>query len=227
VRKPPAQLRCADGSVYGRSVPRILIMGQDCDIGKRVTAVEMLRAGRQRGVDVGFVATGQTGCMLGADAGAVIDRIPADFCSGQVEKMVCDVSDGVGRERAPDAVLVYGQASLFHPAFSGVTLAILQGCAPDAVVLQVAPGRRQRVLFDHPRYTLSDVQKEIEAIELLGATKVVAIALNPSESKAPERDAKRIAGETGLPVIDPLAGDAGALWDIAWNAVRKQTVLSA
>lgn len=214
VRRPPADLRCADGSVFAVRVPRLLVMGQDCDIGKRVTALQLLRAGRARGLDVAFVATGQTGCMLGPDAGAVIDRIPADFAAGQVERMVCDVA---GHD--PDLVLVYGQASLFHPAFGGVSLAVLHGTMPDAVILQVAPGRSRRVLFDEPRYTLATVEEEVRAIELLGRTRVVALALNPTECDDPEAARAELAARTGLPVIDPLGGDADALFAAAWDAL--------
>lgn len=221
VRKPPTDLRCADGAIFDCPTPRILIMGQDCDIGKRVTAVQLRNAAVASGVNLGFVATGQTGCMLGADAGAVIDRIPADFAAGQVEKMVCQVAPG------KDVVLIYGQASIFHPAFSGVTAAILHGAMPDAIILQVAPGRQQRVLFDHPRYTLRSVADEIKALELLSGAPVVALAMNPTECPNPEAAAAELAAETGLPVIDPLGGDVSALWDVAWSAVRPTAVATA
>lgn len=214
IRKPPTLLRCADGSIFDVKPPRLLVMGQDCDMGKRITALQLLGAARERGVDTAFVATGQTGCMLGPDAGAVIDRIPADFAAGHVEGMVRDVA-----ERGPDLVLVYGQASLFHPAFGGVSLAVLQGCMPQAVVLQVAPGRTTRVLFDDPRYTLATVEEEIRAIEALGRTRVVALALNPTECDDPGAARAELEQRTGLPVEDPLGGDAGRLFDAVWRAI--------
>lgn len=220
VRRPPTDLRCADGSVRERATPRILVMGQDCDIGKRITALQLLGAADRAGVDVGFVATGQTGCMLGAHAGSVIDRIPADFASGQVEKMVCHVSDA-----GHDAVLIYGQASLFHPSYGGVSLAVLQGAAPHAVVLQIAPGRTERALC--PGMTLAPLADEIHAIELLGGAPVVALAMNPTECDDPAAEARRLGGETGLPVIDPLGGDVAALWSHVWKHVAPAQPLKS
>ncbi len=218
VRRPPTDLRIADGRIQAITTPRLHIMGVDCDLGKRVTAVELVRAGRRRGLDVGFVATGQTGCMLGPDAGTVIDRVPADFAAGRVEEMVCEVSDG------KDLVIIPGQASIQHPAFSGVAMAILHGCAPHAVILQVAPGRTHRVLFDDSPFPIGDVRKEIELIESIGNTQVVALAINASHAENATAEVAALRAATGLPAIDPLHGDVDALFDIAWDAIQKPVV---
>lgn len=206
VRRPPEGLRVADGRVYDVKVPRVLVMGMDCDSGKRMTTVELVHAAQRRGINVGFVATGQTGCMLGPDAGAVIDRIPADFAAGQVEKMVCQVA-----ERSPELILVPGQASIQHPAYSGVSLAILHGSAPDVVVLQVVPGRDQRAFFDHVGYEIGSITKEIQLIEALGTGKVVALAVNGQHCDDPAAAVRAVAKETGLPAVDPLHGDPDEL----------------
>lgn len=216
IRRPPTDLRVADGSLLDRTTPRILVMGMDCDIGKRVTAMELLKAARDAGRDPGFVATGQTGCMLAPDAGTVIDRVPADFAAGQVERMARDVSD-MGR----DVVIGYGQASIRHPAFSAVAIAVLHGFAPDAVILQVAPGRRQRVLFDHPKYLVGNVLEEIALIEALGSTRVVALAVNPSEAADARQAIMELEARTGLPAVDPLTGDPMRLWQAAWKSCQR------
>lgn len=219
IRRPPAKLRVADGSIRSHKVPRLLIMGMDCDIGKRITALEMLRIARERGLDAGWVATGQTGCMLSPDAGAVIDRLPGDFAAGQVEQMLCDVSDA-----RDDLVVAYGQASIQHSAFGGVSLAVLQGARPDAVILQVAPGRRKRALFEHTPFELGDVVQEIELIQRLGETRVVALAVNNSEADDPEAAIRTLEEATGLPAVDPLYGDPEKLFDAAWKVLGRPVV---
>lgn len=220
VRKPPplSQLRVADGRVRDRKVPRVLVMGMDCDIGKRMTVLELVRAARARGLSVGFVATGQTGCMLAPDAGTVIDRVPADFAAGQVEAMVCDVTD----RKKPDLVLIYGQSSIQHPAYSGVALACLHGAAPHAVVLQVAPDRKQRAIFDHPSMTLGPVGDEVELIERLGKTKVVALGVNGKGVADVAAACRRLTQETGLPAVDPLTGSPDELLQAVLEGLARQ-----
>ena len=218
VRKPPAlkDLRVADGRIKDLKVPRVMVMGMDCDIGKRMTVLEIVRAARARGVNFGFVATGQTGCMLAPDAGTVIDRVPADFASGQVEKLVCDVAAA----KKPDVIFIYGQASIQHPSYSGVSLACLHGAAPTAVVLQVAPGRKERAIFPH--MPIGPIADEIDLIERLGQTSVIACSVNGRGIKDIPRACKQVTKETGLPAIDPLSGSADELLDVILAALVKQ-----
>jgi uncharacterized NAD-dependent epimerase/dehydratase family protein len=216
VRKPPDDLSVAHGDVFDLDVPRVLVMGTDCAVGKRMTVVELVQAARKRGIDAGFVATGQTGCMIGADAGAVVDRIPADFAAGAVERMVCDVA-AMGK----DVVFVYGQASLLHPAYSGVALAILHGTAPDAVILQTDPARSQRTLFDHPAYRIAPILEEIELIERIGTGKVVALAVNGKDCKDVEAECEALRQKTGLLAVDPLAQPVGPLLDSVLEFIEK------
>jgi uncharacterized NAD-dependent epimerase/dehydratase family protein len=221
VRKPPAlkDLRVADGRVTDLKVPRVMVMGMDCDIGKRMTVLELVRAARARGLNFGFVATGQTGCMLAPDAGTVIDRVPADFASGRVEQMVCDVAE----RKKPDVIFLYGQSSIQHPAYSGVALACLHGAQPNAVILQVAPDRKQRAIFDHPTFKLGPIADEIDLIERLSPrTKVVACAVNGKGIKDIPAACRRVTGETGLPAIDPLSGSPEELLDAVLAALAKQ-----
>jgi uncharacterized NAD-dependent epimerase/dehydratase family protein len=199
VRKPPTDLTVAHGDVYDLDVPRVLVMGTDCAVGKRMTVVELIKTARERGIDAGFVATGQTGVMLGADAGTVIDRVPADFAAGTVERMICDVA-AQGRQM----IFVYGQASIMHPAYSGVSLAILHGTAPDAVILQHDPVRTHRTLFDHPAYKIAPIKEEIDLIERLGTGKVVGIAVNGKDCKDIAAECEALTQKTGLPAVDPL-----------------------
>lgn len=168
VRKPPEELRVADGRVEDVDASVVLTMGTDCAVGKRTTTFELYRAARDAGLDVGWVATGQTGIMTGADAGVVIDRVPADFVAGVVEDLVCTV----GAEH--DLVFVEGQAALSHRAYSGVTLGLLHGAFPDGVVIADDPSRRQRDDFN--RFEVGDIETEISLIEQLCPTDVVAVS---------------------------------------------------
>lgn len=220
VRKPPDDLEVAHGDVYDVDVPRVLVMGTDCAVGKRMTVVELVKAARERGIDAGFVATGQTGVMLGPDAGAVIDRIPADFTAGTVERMICDVA-----EQGRQIIFVYGQASVLHPAYSGVSLSILHGTAPDAVILQADPVREHRTLFDHPAYKMAPIRDEIEIIERLGTGKVVGIAVNGKNCKDIPAESEALRQKTGLPAADPLAQSVEPLLDAVLDHLRKTGAL--
>lgn len=217
VRKPPEKLSVATGRIYDCKTPRVLVMGTDCAVGKRITVVELVKAARARGIKTGFVATGQTGCMLGPDAGAVIDRIPSDFCAGQVEKMVCDVA-----EQGNELVLLSGQGSILHPAFSGVALAILHGSLPQAVILNHNPGRTQRALFEHPAYKVQDINEEIALLEQIGRTTVVGVAVNGQNVDDIPETCRRLTKQTGLPAADPLTMDPSVLLDAALTETRKK-----
>lgn len=177
IRKPPAErdLRVADGRAADVESDVVLTMGTDCAVGKRTTTFELYRAAREAGFDAGWVATGQTGVMVGAHRGVVVDRVPADFAAGIVEDMVCEVAAD------HEVVFVEGQASLAHPAYSGVTLSILCGAWPDAVVLADDPDRKHCTHFEN--IPTPSIQKESHLIEQLSDATVAAVSTwgNPSE----------------------------------------------
>jgi len=140
-RSPPARLW--DGSVLGVEAMICLTCGNDCSVGKMTAALQLHRSAQSRGVDAGFVATGQTGILIGCDAGVVVDHVAGDFMSGAVEEAVA-VSASRGREM----IFVEGNGALTHPTYGGVTLGIVQGCAPDYVVLCWEEGRARRKFWD-------------------------------------------------------------------------------
>ncbi|GGL66889.1 DUF1611 domain-containing protein [Halocalculus aciditolerans] len=168
VRKPPSDLRVADGSVEDVDADIVLTCGTDCAVGKRTTTFELYRAARQAGLDAGWVATGQTGIMVGAQQGVVVDRVPADFAAGVVESMVKDVAAD------HDLVFVEGQASLAHRAYAGVTLSLLHGAWPDAVVLVDDPTRKTRGPF--PRFELGGVEAERDLVAAHSDATVAALS---------------------------------------------------
>ncbi|GAA0256690.1 DUF1611 domain-containing protein [Haladaptatus pallidirubidus] len=170
VRKPPAddELRVGDGSVDDACADVVLTLGTDCAVGKRTTTFELYKAARNAGLNAGWVATGQTGIMVGAHQGVVIDRVPADFTAGMVEDLVSKVAEN------HDLVFVEGQASLTHRAYSSVTLAVLHGTWPDVVVLADQPDRVQRSHFE--RFHVDGVETEKRAIESLSDATVAAVS---------------------------------------------------
>lgn len=188
VRKPPGEddLRVADGRVKDRDADVVLVAGTDCAVGKRSTTYELYRAARAAGLDAGWVATGQTGIMTGADRGVVVDRVPADFTAGVVEDMVADVATD------RDLVFVEGQAALSHRAYSGVTLAILHGCWPDAVVVAHDPDRTHRAHFE--QFSMTSPGREIDLVESLADASVAAVST--------WGDADETEAELGLPAAN-------------------------
>ena len=195
VRKSPTdgELRVGDGSVDDVDADVVLTLGTDCAVGKRTTTFELYQAAQAVGLDAGWVATGQTGIMVGAHEGVVVDRVPADFTAGVVEDLVSTVAAD------HDLVFVEGQASLTHRAYSGVTLSILHGAWPDAVVLADEPVREGRTHFE--RFQVDGVEKELRLIEDLSDASVAAL----STWGDPEEEAERY----GLPAAN-VYHDSGA-----------------
>ncbi len=199
VRKPPENLRVADGS--GRGANTLLVAGTDCSVGKMITTVELYKEAIRRGVSAAFIATGQTGIMVGADAGYVIDRIPGDFMAGAVESMVKEHMDA-------DIILVEGQADLTHPAYSGVTLAILHGSYAKRIILAHDPTRKYH--HHYPGFPIPPLEKAIELYESLAESisggKVVGIAIDGEKMSDEEiiRFREKVEDELGLPADDVL-----------------------
>jgi uncharacterized NAD-dependent epimerase/dehydratase family protein len=147
--------------------------------------------------------------------GAAVDRLISDFAQGTVEWMV---EEGEARG---DWVIVEGQGSLDHPAYSSVTLALIHGATPQAMIL-VHKARQTEHDFDHlpeASFPIADLPSFIDLHErvagLIAPSKVVAIALNTS-AIASEDEARaeiaRVRALTGLPVDDPVRFGAGPLW---------------
>src|SRR5438874_733757 len=201
VRRPPQNIPIATGRK--RSGKRLLTVGTDCAIGKKYTALALTRAFLARGVAADFRATGQTGIMI-AGSGIPIDAVVADFAAGAAEIL------------SPDAAndhwdVIEGQGSLFHPAYSGVSLALLHGSQPDVVVICHEPGRDR--ILGVPGYALPSVEEMIELVLRLGgrtnsAIRCGGVSLNTTELD--ETSADRLLAEEserlGLPVADPMRG---------------------
>ena len=207
VRKPPEKMRVADGS--GRFANTVLVAGTDCAVGKMITSIQLTLDARKRGINAGFVATGQTGIMIGADEGVVIDRVPGDFMAGVMEDMVKKASE------KRDIVFVEGQGSLSHPAYSGVTLAILHGSYPKKIIIAHDPKREHH--FNYPDFKIPPLEWHIEMYEKLAESisggKVVGIAIDGEEMSDDEIEKykEKIEEETGLPAEDVFRNGADRL----------------
>lgn len=211
VRRPPAGRPIATRRAASVDALVVLTVGTDCNVGKMTTALELRTALEEQGVRATFVATGQTGIFL-ADRGVAVDAVASDFVAGVVEEMVVDAA------RDAEVVLVEGQGSIHHPAYSGVSLGLMHGACPDALVLCHQAGRTHLKIADAgpaPRIrSLIEVIRDHErAAGWMNPARVLGLALNTSALD--ELEAKRAleheAHRTGLPVVDPVRYGAAPL----------------
>ena len=202
VRIPPKKLTIAKG--IKPSVLVILVSGTDAACGKRTTALELYYAAIERGIKAGFVATGQTGLMIGADAGYAVDRIPADFVQGAVEESVQDVI-----KQGKKLIFVEGQGALLHKIYSTSALGILHGSQPRYIVLVHPPLRKHRSSF--PMMPVPEPEQEIKALEHLSqGSKVIGLSLNCEGVQNYKELCNKYEEQTGLITVDVLAESAGA-----------------
>ncbi|OOG57751.1 EBNA-1 nuclear protein [Rhodanobacter sp. B05] len=189
------------GTGRPRAGRRLLTVGTDCSVGKMYTALALERAMRQRGLPADFRATGQTGILV-AGSGVPIDAVVADFISGAAEWISPVRLDG-GWD------LIEGQGSLFHPSYAGVSLGLLHGAQPDALVLCHEPTRQHmRGLSDCPLPELKlCLEANLVAARLTNpAVKAVGVALNTSGLARAEAAAacRQIGDLLELPCQDPV-----------------------
>jgi D-glutamate N-acetyltransferase len=204
-RKPPADLPIADGRAAEVPAYVVLTVGTDCNVGKMTAQLEIRNELSRGGHRVRFVATGQTGIFI-EGWGIAVDAVVADFVAGAAERLVLQ-----GAEDA-DLVLVEGQGSLIHPGYSGVTLGLLHGSCPDALILCHQPTRDY--IGDYhgrgPWVRIPPLPEMIDIYERAAApvrpAKVIGISLNTFDlDEAAARAAvQRATRETGLPATDPV-----------------------
>ncbi len=213
VRDSGRIMHIARGRARHTRAKRVLTVGTDCNLGKMVTALELRKEAVRQGLNATFVATGQTGIMI-EGWGIAIDHVISDFTPGAAELLVQHVADS-------DICFIEGQGSIGHPAYSAVTLGLVHGSCPDAMVLVHRPGRTLH--NDWPECPIAPIRQQIALYEsvlaVLHPGKVVAVALNTARmpAEAAEAAVRQIAGETGLPTADPVRHGCGALL----AAVRK------
>ena len=200
LRAVPDELPVAQARVREVAAHVVLTVGSDCNVGKMTAAWEIHRALEASGTRSAFVATGQTGILL-AGRGLAVDRVIADFVAGAAEALVLDAA------KDHDVVVVEGQGSLLHPGYAGVTLGLLHGALPHAMVLCHQASRERIRHGDVAIPPLSELVRRYEdALEPLRAGRVVAVALNTFDlsPEAARRAIDAAARATGLPAADPV-----------------------
>jgi uncharacterized NAD-dependent epimerase/dehydratase family protein len=216
VREPPANIPLFSGDGFGVEPKVVLTVGTDTAIGKMTATLEIERAANRAGVGAEFVATGQTGIII-AGWGICVDAVVSDFVAGASEQLVLEAA-----RSDPDLILVEGQGSLGHPAYSGVTLGLLHGSCPDCLVLCAAP-QDEEVFAGVPRPESSRLARLYEEVAaLVKPAPVVAVSVNTrglGETEAEEFVA-RVAGETGLPAADPFRASVTPILEAVLRAPK-------
>ena len=199
VRVPPAGLPVGTGQK--RSGKRLLTVGADCALGKKYTALAITREMARRGWSADFRATGQTGIMI-AGGGVPLDSVVADFLAGAIEALT--------PAAAPDHWdVIEGQGSLFHPSYAGVTLGLIHGAQPDAIVWCHSLTRSE--LDDMPGFAMPSIAegfaRSIEAARLTNpAARIAGISLATNHLDEAEARAVLAAleAEHGVPAMDAM-----------------------
>lgn len=210
LRKVPAAYDVvAKGSWKSRRSKTILSVGTDCNVGKMTASLELHREFERRGLSSAFVATGQTGILLSGN-GVAVDSVLSDFIAGAIERELDRASEAGSRY-----LHVEGQGSLTHQGYSGVTLGLMHGVMPDAMILVHHAARRT----DDYDLELDDLPRAIALHEALIApfkpSKIVGVALNAVGMTAQAASTARAELErrTGLPVADVLSDRRSILAD--------------
>jgi D-glutamate N-acetyltransferase len=208
VRHPTREFHVASGKP--RSGKRLLTVGTDCSIGKMFTSLALERELKKRGVKADFRATGQTGILIAGD-GVSVDAVVADFISGATEWLTPANDDDHWD-------LVEGQGSLYHASYAGVSMGLLHGAQPTAIVMCHEPTRtHMRGLPGYPLPSLHDcIEANLQAGRLTSPNVTcVGIAINTSALDASAADSilKQTADSFGLPCVDPVRTGVAAIAD--------------
>lgn len=209
LRRPNMKFNSGNG--IKRSGKRLLTVGTDCAVGKKYTALSIEKEMIERGLNATFCPTGQTGIMI-TGRGIAIDSVVADFIAGAAEWLSPDAAENHWH-------IIEGQGALLHPAYAGVTLGLVHGSQPDAIVVCHEAGRKELVGYEgyYNCPSLTDALAiHVNAARLTNPnSKGIGVSLNTSSlNEAQAKDAlKRAEDETGLPACDPLRWGAGAIID--------------
>lgn len=208
-RRPLGKTRVALGEAMSAPALTVLTVGTDSSIGKMTAALELDIESRKRGYMSTFLATGQTGIIITGN-GAPIDSITGDFMAGAIEELVLEEA------QTHRLVFIEGQGSLLHLGYSAVTLALMHGSQPDAMVLCTKLGISTVHRYSTPIPPIPDLVRLHETIAgIIKPAKVIGICVNTSEVDGSQAHAEiaRIQTDTGLPTTDPVRYGVGPLLD--------------
>jgi uncharacterized NAD-dependent epimerase/dehydratase family protein len=213
LRKAPADLPIASGAAKAVEPYVVLTVGTDCNVGKMTAQLQLARELNASGLRTRFVPTGQTGIMI-EGWGIAVDAVVADFIAGAAERLVLQASDDA------DVVLVEGQGSINHPGYSAVTLGLMHGSCPDAMILCHQTTRQYIGDYREAAWLrIPPLAEYIRLYETMGSvvhpTKVLGISLNTYDMSedAARRACEAASRETGLPATDPVRFEAAPLLD--------------
>jgi len=226
IRKAPPRkdLHNFTGRIHDIKTPVITVLGTDCAVGKRTTAVKLVDALRNAGLKTSFIATGQTGLLQGAKYGVAVDVLSSGFATGEVENAVVNAYENDN----PDIIVVEGQGALSHPAFTSSS-AIIRGAVPNAIIIQHPPRRINHC--DYPAIPMPDLKSEIELLEVFSQSPVIAITLNHEDMTDEEVNKTIVEYEYKyeLPTTDVLKHGSDkliqALFDVFPELQKKVSVV--
>jgi uncharacterized NAD-dependent epimerase/dehydratase family protein len=219
LRRAPVGLDVPTGANLEVPGTIVLTVGSDCAIGKMTVSLELDREARSRGIASQFVPTGQTGIAI-AGWGLSVDAVVADFIAGAAERLVVE-----GSERGGELLLVEGQGSISHPAYSGVTLGLIHGSAPHAFVLCHLAGSTE--VEGYEGYPLLSLPELVDLHERISLTRrrapVACIALSTRhlDEEGARAAVAAAEAETGLVADDPVRFGAGRLLDAVLERVES------
>jgi len=206
VRVPEVEYPIANG--IKRSGKRVLAVGTDCSVGKMYTALALDASMKRMGLKSTFRATGQTGILITGD-GVPLDAVVADFMAGSIEWLTPDNDDDHWD-------IIEGQGSLFHVSYSGVTLALIHGGQPDALILSHEPTRAH--MRGLPGYGLPSLEAVRDMSLSLAhvanpACQVIGVSVNTQhlDDAGAEACLREIEDRMGLPTCDPFRQGADKL----------------
>ena len=161
-------------------------------------------------MDADFRATGQTGIFI-SGRGIAVDSVVSDFVSGAAEWL-----SPVAAPQHWDAI--EGQGSLFHPAYAGVTLGLIHGSQPDAMVLCHDVSRTG--IADYEGFAIPTYEACFEAYLAAArltnpAARFAGVSLNTSqlEEQAALRATTDVEKRVSLPCCDPIRHGVAAIVD--------------
>jgi len=208
VRIPPEKLPVGNGKK--RTGRRLLTVGTDCGSGKKYTALALEKDMKERGMNVDFRASGQTGIMI-AGKGIPIDSVVVDFISGAAELLSPD-NDPEHWD------IIEGQGGIFHPGYGAVSMGLLVGSQPDAFVVCHEANRKFMMGWDN--YVLPTIQEVIARTIQIGKLtnkeiRCVGVSVNTSQLKPEEREnyLDNLSKQIELPCVDPLKSSTQKLID--------------
>lgn len=181
---------------------RILTVGTDFSIGKMTTTLAIYNKLREMDNDIEWLPTGQTGMILNEGKGHVLDSEIIDFVPGGLEKKINEYNSKI--------LLIEGQGSIFHAAYSPTALALFHTSKPQHFVLCHKLGSA----FGHMGNKLPTIKEAINFYKELGASlgfesNPIGVSLNCKNVRNIEylRAKSKIEEQLKLPCFDVVKQD--------------------